>query len=159
MRAIKEDWEINLNIVELNQKSKCTFAVKLAERASSYIQKSCVKSLINEALDIAREWIHIEGNAGEALYIFLDNEENGFTLYQEMEEDEVEISAWDCIIDAIAYVSKTAYEKEGIEYLPEPIEIVDDNIFIHMMQSLILCDGMESEYIKDVFYAVITHQP
>ena len=55
-----------------------------------------------------------------------------------MEEDEVEISAWDCIIDAIAYVSKAAYEKEGIKYLPESIEIVDDNIFTHMMQSLIL---------------------
>lgn len=146
--------KIVIHVKELNQKSKCIFAVKMAERASSYIQKSCVKSLINEALDIAREWIHTEGNAGEVLYNFLDNEENGFTLYQEMEEDEIEISAWDCIIDAIAYVSKAAYEKEGIEYLPEPIEIVDDNIFTHMMQSLILCDGMESEYIKDVFYAV-----
>lgn len=52
----------------------------------------------------------------------MDNEENGFTLYQEMGKDE--------------------------------IEIVDDSIFTHMMQSLILCNGMESEYIKDVFYAV-----
>ena len=154
MGAIKEDGGINLNIAKLNQKSKCIFAVKIAERASSYIQKSCVKSLINEALDIAWKWIHKDENAGEVLYNFLDNEENGFTLYQEMEEDEIEISAWDCIIDAIAYISKAAYEKEGIEYLPEPIEIVDDNIFTHMMQSLILCDDKESEYIKDVFYAI-----
>ena len=36
----------------------------------------------------------------------------------------------------------------------EQDEIVDDNIFTHMMQRLILCNGMESEYIKDVFYAV-----
>lgn len=34
--------------------------------------------------------------------------------------------------------------------MPEPIEIVDDNIFTHMMHSLILCDGMESEYIEKV---------
>ena len=27
-----------------------------------------------------------------------------------------------------------AYEKEGVKYLPEPIEIVDDNIFTHMVQ-------------------------
>ena len=81
----------------------------------------------------------------------LDNEENGFTLFQEMEEDEKNISAWDCIIDAVAYVSRAAYEKEGVKYLPEPIEIVDDNIFTHMVQSLILCDSMECEYIEKVY--------
>ena len=140
-----------MDITKLNQKSKCTFVVKLAERAASYIQKSNVKSLVYEAIDIAWKWIYTEENVGEVLYNFLDNEENGFTLYQEMEKDEKEISAWDCIIDAIAYVSKTAYETEGIEYLPEPIEIVDDNIFTHMMQSLLLCGGMESEYIKNVY--------
>ncbi len=151
---ILEIEKIIIHVKELNQKSKCTFAVKLAERASSYIQKNSVKSLVYEAIDAAWKWIHKDENAGEVLYNFLDNEENGFTLYQEIEEDEIEISAWDCIIDAIAYVSKAAYEKEGIEYLPEPIEIVDDNIFTHMIESLILCDSMESEYIKDVFYAV-----
>lgn len=151
MRVIKEDEGINLDITELNQKSKCTFAVKLAERASSYIQKSSVKSSIFEAINIGWEWIHTEQNAGDVLYNFLDNEKNGFTLYQEMEKNEKEISAWDCIIDAIAYVSKAAYEKEGIKYLPEPIEIVDDNIFTHMIKSLILCDDRESEYIKYVY--------
>ena len=61
------------------------------------------------------------------------------------------ISAWDCIIDAVAYVSRAAYEKEGVKYLPEPIEIVDDNIFTHMVQSLTLCDSIECEYIEKVY--------
>ena len=95
--------------------------------------------------------VHTEENVGEVLYNFLDNEENGFTLFQEMEEDEKKISAWDCIIDAVAYVSRAAYENEGIKYLPEPIEIVDDNIFTHMVQSLTLCDSMECEYIEKVY--------
>ncbi len=42
-------------------------------------------------------------------------------------------------------------KKEGVKYLPEPIEIVDDNIFTHMVQSLILCDSMECEYIEKVY--------
>lgn len=81
----------------------------------------------------------------------MDNEENGFTLFQEMEEDEKKISAWDCIIDAIAYASRVAYEKEGVKYLPEPIEIVNDNIFTHMTHSLILCNSMECEYIRKIY--------
>lgn len=124
-----------MDITELEQKNTCTFAIKLAEKASSYLQESNVKALINEAIEVSWKWVHTEENLGEVLYNFLDNEENGFTLFQEMEEDEKNICAWDCIIDAVAYVSRVAYEKEGVKYLPEPIEIVDDNIFTHMIHS------------------------
>ncbi len=140
-----------MDITKLGQKSKCIFAIKLAEKASSYLQGKNVKVLLNEAIKVSSKWVHTEENLGEVLYDFLDNEENGFTLFQEMEKDEKNISAWDCIIDAVAYVSRAAYEKEGVNYLPEPIESVDDNIFTHMMHSLILCDGMEREYIEKVY--------
>ena len=140
-----------MDITKLEQKNKCIFAIKLAEKASSYLQESNIKNLINEAIDICWKSVHTEENLGEVLYNFLDNEENGFTLFQEMEENKKNISAWDCIIDAVAYISRVAYEKEGIKYLPEPIEIVDDNIFKHMMHSLLLSDGMEHEYIEKVY--------
>lgn len=140
-----------MDITKLEEKMKCTFAIKLAEKASSYFQESDVKNLINEAIRVSWKWVHTEKNLGEELYNFLDNEENGFTLFQEMEEDEKLISAWDCIIDAVAYISRASYKKEGIKYLPEPIEIVNDNIFEHMMRSLILCNGMEREYIETVY--------
>ena len=106
----------NMDITKLEQKNKCIFAIKLAEKASSYLQESNVKGLINEAIEVSWKWVHTEENVGEVLYNFLDNEENGFTLFQEMEEDEKKISAWDCIIDAVAYVSRAAYENEGIKY-------------------------------------------
>ena len=140
-----------MDITRLNQKSKCIFAVELAKKASSYIEEYNIKNLIDEAIEVGEKWIRTEENAGEILYNFLDNEENGFTLFQEMEEDERNISAWNCIIDAIAYISKMAYEKEGVKYLPEPIEIVNDNIFSHMIYSLTLCSSMEREYIEDVY--------
>lgn len=140
-----------MNITKLEQKNKCIFAIKLAEKAALYLQECNVISLINEATETSWKWVRTEDNLGEVLYRFLDNEENGFTLCQEMEEDEKNIRAWDCIIDAIAYVSKAAYEKEGVKYFPEPIEIVDDNILTHMIHSLILCDGTEREYIENVY--------
>lgn len=140
-----------MDITKLEQKNKSIFAIKLAERACSYLQESNAKDLINEAIKVGWQWVHTEENVGEVLYNFLDNEENGFTLFQEMAEGVKSISAWDCIIDAIAYVSRAAYEKEGTKYLPESIEIVDDNIFTHMVHSLILCDDKEREYIEQVY--------
>ncbi|MCI9017395.1 MAG: hypothetical protein HFI26_10325 [Lachnospiraceae bacterium] len=140
-----------MDITKLEQKTKCTFAIKLAEKASLYLQESSAKDLINEAIEASWKWVHTEENLGEVLYNFLDNEENGFTLFQEIEEDEKKISAWNCIIDTVAYISRAAYKKEGVKYLPEPIEIVDDNIFTHMVHSLILCDSMEREYIEKVY--------
>lgn len=77
-----------MDITKLEQKNKCIFAIKLAEKASSYLQESNVKGLINEAIEVSWKWVHTEENVGEVLYNFLDNEENGFTLFQEMEEDE-----------------------------------------------------------------------
>ena len=140
-----------MDIAKLTQDSKCIFAIKLAERASSYLQKIDASNLINEAIQVAWDWIHKRGDVGEILYDFLDNEENGFTLIQEMEQNEKNINAWNCIIDALAYISKVAYENEGVRYLPEPIESVDDNIFSHMIQSLILCNNEERKYIEHIY--------
>lgn len=39
-----------------------------------------IKTIVNEAIEISWKWVHTEENLGEALYDFLDNEENGFTL-------------------------------------------------------------------------------
>jgi hypothetical protein len=136
-----------MNISRLSQTEKCNLAIELGERAAKYIDDDAIKRLIADAFNIAKEWNRLE-DAGEVLYDFLDNEEHGFTIYQENEEDEIKINAWNCIIDAIAFVSKMAYLESGVKYLPEPIEIVDDDIFDHMINALSLCGDEEREFIN-----------
>ena len=46
-------------------------------------------------------------------------------------EDE---SRWDCIIDSISYVARLAFFYRKEEYLPEPIENIDDEIVIHFLE-------------------------
>ena len=150
MVNILNNGEMEMDIAKLNSKDKCVLAIKLAEKAYLYIKDNNAKNFINNAIEVSWEWIRSGKKAGEVLYNFLDDEDTGFTLFQEMEEDEHCISAWDCIIDAIAYVSRAAYEKEGEKYLPEPIELVDDNIFIHMKKSLILCNSIKCENIVNI---------
>ena len=51
-----------MDITKLEQKNKCIFAIKLAEKASSYLQESNVKGLINEAIEVSWKWVHTEEN-------------------------------------------------------------------------------------------------
>ena len=57
-----------MDITKLEKKNKCTFAIKLAEKASSYLQESNVKGLINEAIEVSWKWVHTEENVGEVLF-------------------------------------------------------------------------------------------
>ena len=125
-----------MDISRLSQTEKCNLAIELGERAAKYFDNDAIKSQVADVLNLAKMWNESE-DAGELLYDFLDNEEHGFTIYQENEEDENKINAWNCVIDAIAFVSKIAYLESGIKYLPEPIEIVDDDIFARLRMCLL----------------------
>ena len=125
-----------MDISRLSQTEKCNLAIELGERAAKYFDNDAIKSQVADALNLAKMWNESE-DAGELLYDFLDNEEHGFTIYQENEEDEIKINAWNCVIDAIAFVSKIAYLESGIKYLPEPIEIVDNDIFARLRMCLL----------------------
>ncbi len=94
------------------------------------------------------KWIEYKSDISEELYNFLDNEEYGFTVIQESETNEQVINAWNCIIDAIAFLCKSSYLESGAKYFPEPIELVDDTID-HMVKSFLLCNkGDRSEIDK-----------
>ena len=141
----------------LTQRDKAIFAIRLAEKANFYLQADN-QNMVKEALSLCRKWIETESDLGEELYYFLDNEENGFTLLQEFEEDDIKTSAWNCIIDAIAIVSRMAYEKMGQRFFPEAIEIVDDSTFSHMISALIFCNDTEKDYIASVYDACLKEQ-
>lgn len=147
------EWEI----CKLNKKDKCVFAVKIAERASLYFEDTKAVPLINNAIEIASMYIRTEKGDGELLYNFLDNVDNGFTVFQEMENDEKIRNAWDCIIDAIAYITKEVYLTNGAKYFPEPIEMVDDTIFTHMINALKKCSSRESEFIESLYNACLNN--
>nr|WP_248138372.1 Imm6 family immunity protein [Bacillus infantis] len=79
----------------------------------------------------------------------LDNEENGLTIIQEMSDNETDVAAWNCIIDAVAYTSRKAFEREGVKYYPEPIALVDDTLVDHFIT---MCIENSDIYIRRIKY-------
>ncbi|MEH7134119.1 Imm6 family immunity protein, partial [Priestia megaterium] len=55
---------------------------------------------------------------------------------------------WDCIIDAVAYTSRKAFEREGVEYYPEPIALVDDTLVEHFIDGFERCIENADSYIE-----------
>lgn len=125
----------------MNTGERNKFCLMVAEKAKEFLDNKEEKNLVESAIKKCWEWVDSRYDVAEELYHYLDNEENGFTTFQECETDDQIIAAWDCIIDAIAYICKSAYLEAGAEYLPEPIELVDDNTIDHMMESFSLCSG------------------
>ena len=69
----------------------------------------------------------------------LDDEECSLTLYQESEKDECVIEVWNCIIDAVAYICRKIYEEQGVDYFPEPIELVDEDTYSRLLAGYEKC--------------------
>lgn len=72
------------------------------------------------------------------------------------EEENIDcINLWNCIINAIAYIARKAYEKEGINFFPEPILLVDDEIIKESIESLIQYNCEEKEFIQKIYQEYI----
>lgn len=139
-----------MNIENLSLKGRAIFSITLAERAAAYLQREYQDS-VNAATKLCRAWINTGECSADDLYQLLDDEDHGFTLIQEEEDDEVRINAWNCVIDAIAIISRMAYEGEGQTFFPEPIEMVDSSTFLHMADSLVLCNSKEKKIVSDAY--------
>ena len=140
-----------MNLRKMKRKEKCKFCLTVAEKAKEYIDNKEAYVLVELAIERCWNWISGKHNIAEELYSYLDNEEDGFTIFQETETDEIIIAAWDSVIDAIAYICKSAYVTEKKKYVPEPIELVDDNTITHMMKSFSVCERSNKKPINILY--------
>ena len=151
-----ERWSELENLIQSSNKDVkvlVKFSLSIAQKAKNFIPYPEAKVFIESAIQQGSELINCKYDVADELYSFLDNEENGFTVLQERETDAVIIAAWDCIIDAIAILCKYAYMERGDSYLPEPIELVDEDTIHHMIKSFLSCNGGDKEQICKLFYA------
>ena len=50
------------------------------------------------------------------------------------------------------------YIANGEKYFPEPIEMVDDTIFTHMINALKLCSSEEVEFLENLYKDCFNNQ-
>ncbi|WP_413365229.1 Imm6 family immunity protein [Lysinibacillus sp. 3P01SB] len=125
---------VTINFNNFPDDNKVLFLLGLSEKVLSVFSQTEDRSAAQYVIEQCWEWLEEKDNRGGTLYDLLDNEENGITIIQEMAADEVEATAWNCIIDAAAYTSRKAFDREGAMYYPEPIALVDDTLVNHFIE-------------------------
>ena len=138
------------SFLKLDEKQKVLFFINVAKRCIPFIIDSEQVAIIKDVLECCSKQVLNNELNGEVLYDFLDNEDNGITVLAEMSEDEKESAAWNCIIDAIAFSSRYAYDAENAKYYPEPIALVDNRLIEHLMKCYYECVSDE-KYIENLF--------
>ncbi|MCM3032969.1 Imm6 family immunity protein [Niallia sp. MER 6] len=141
----------------LTDEGKVLFFILLSKEILSDFSQIEDRQLAQNALSKSLEWVKNKEEIGYELYNLLDDEENGITIIQEMSENENDIAAWNCIIDTVAYTSRKAMEKEGVEYFPEPIALVDDTLVEHFISSIEQIKGNATLLIKKTYDQLLTN--
>ncbi|MCR9039739.1 Imm6 family immunity protein [Bacillus sp. L381] len=138
----------NTNFSNLTEDGKVIFFLGFSEKVLTVFSQKEDQVLAKKVIYKCWDWLKDKENIGDILYESLDNEENGITLIQEMSVNETDVTAWNCIIDAVAYTSRKAFEREDVKYYPEPIALVDDTLLDHFMDCFTKCIDNADSYIR-----------
>lgn len=142
----------------LSNEKKTAFFIGVSEKSIKFLKNEHQVELAENAVECCWEWLINRKFGGEFLYGLLDDEETGITIVSDMTDDTAESAIWNCLIDTIAFVSRQAYEGEGAEYFPEPIELVDDNLGEHLLKCYysVCADGEYIDRLLDFLLSVDT---
>lgn len=122
--------------IELQKIHHC---LRIIENIKKQIGDEEAVCYVEKAMDLTRKWLNDKTDVSQKLYDLLDDEECSLTLYQESEKDECVIEVWNCIIDAVAYICRKIYEEQGVDYFPEPIELVDEDTYSRLLAGYEKC--------------------
>lgn len=126
-----KEWE------SLKKTNQVAFYLGLSENIISLLSKSEFYGDARTALDLCWKWFETKRISGDEIYTLLDDgtEFNGLFIQMQMDEEEANEAIWECVVAAVSFVDKQAYENENELYLPSPIENIDDSLLSHFLEN------------------------
>ncbi|MEY8742415.1 Imm6 family immunity protein [Bacillales bacterium AN1005] len=115
---------------KLNTDKQVLFLLGLSETIVDELSTSPNFEAVKHALKICWEWLQNKEHSADEIYNLLDDgtEETGLFMLMQDETEELKELAFGCIVDAVSYTNWIAFQSEGQEYLPAPIENVDESL-------------------------------
>ncbi|CAM4016035.1 Imm6 family immunity protein [Bacillus manliponensis] len=132
-------------INKLNTEGKVAVGLVIAENMFKIISKEEDGYKIGrEALDSCWKWLEGEKIEADNLCNYIDSED--YVDVAECANKETDVQkqyAWYAVLDAVSYTTYQAYHKEERKYVPQVVEIIDDETLIILGENAI-----ESSYFK-----------
>lgn len=128
------------NILALSDDAQATLFVIIAENALKFSNEIKTHEISNNALRMCWQWIESKQSSGDELYELIDSGKNyDLVDFQEDIDDEREVDILNCIINAVIYTCKKAYDLNN-EYLPQAVESANESLYEHSKNILLNLD-------------------
>jgi hypothetical protein len=123
------EWIMNVNV-----DARVAYYLLLTEKVMDQLDNEEGYLQARKTIDMCWDWVKDKKYSGDDLYLMLDNEDDGgVSIYEQFTDDPQQVAIWFCVIYAIAYTIWQAYKHENQKYVPQPIEIVDDDTIDEFM--------------------------
>lgn len=135
---------------DLDTDKQVAFLLGLSEMIANVLSTSPNYKDVTHALDVCWKWFETKQISGDDIYSLLDDgtEINGlFLQMQDETDDEMEL-VWGCIVDAVSFTNWRAYQFEGEEYLPAPIENVDEDLAQQFLDGFYQINEMNESFAE-----------
>lgn len=126
-----------LDIFEkLESDRQVAFMLGLSETVVDLLISSSAYKDIDNAIKACWEWIENKQYSGDEIYCLLDDGTEFTGLFMQMQDENEPLKelVWGCIVDAISFTNWRAYQFDNEEYLPAPIENVDESILQQFLE-------------------------
>jgi hypothetical protein len=154
------DW-----LEKLSSDEKVAYLLTLTEKMMHQTEKYHWYGLARRAMDMCWEWLEEKKHHADELYLRLDNEDGDGLIHIEGvafvddQPDPQEEAMWFCVTTALAYVTSQAYEYEREEYVPQTVELVDEEGMDWFMEKIVKVDGYQEEWAERLREYLLKNHP
>lgn len=140
------------SIENLNAEEKVAVGLVIAEKMfNSLAIEEPGYNTGREALDSSWKWLEGGNISGDELCNYIDSEDYiDVAEFANKEKDAQKQYAWYSVLDAVSYTTYQAYNKEGRRFLPQVIEIIDDETLITLCENAIESGQVEKENLNNI---------
>jgi Immunity protein Imm6 len=139
-------------INNLNADAKVAVGLVIAEKMFNIINMDEPRYKTGrEALDSCWKWLEGEKIEADDLCNYIDSEDYGDVAeFANKESDAQKQYAWYSVLDAVSYTTYQAYEKENRKFVPQVVEVIDDETLRILGENAIESGYFKIESLNDV---------
>lgn len=135
-------------LIGVHTDARAAFLLALTEKVIDQIDLEEGYQKARETLNMCWDWVEEKKHQGSDLYHMLENEEaTGVAIYIQFTDDSQQEAIWFCTVYAIVYTIWQAYKYENQKYMPQPIELIDDDAINEFMAEIREIHGFQEIWV------------
>lgn len=148
-------------INDLSEEAKVALGLAIAEKIYTFIDKEDDGYHIGEkALDDCWKWLSGKELRADDLCNYIDSEDYmDVAEYANKEKDEQKQYGWYSVLDAVSYTACQAYRRENKKFVPQVLEVIDDETLIVMWENAIESKMIDMAELNILRKYLVDHYP